>query len=133
VFLRHQDYKSCSCTILGGSDPEFLIVDLGSSASATIGVDSNFRVCTQVTLCARGGPGASAGAAGVVTLGAGTFCEGNSVSGGAFVEGGAGGFGGASANYGSEGGSADISIKPGLGGGGAAGAQLCTTKTHCLW
>ena len=63
---------------------------------------------------------------------AGTFCEGNSVSGGLFAEGGAGSFGGGSVGYGESGAAVSGGINIGVGGGAAAGSQVCLTRTMCF-
>lgn len=81
------------------------------------------------TGCGRIGPGESAGATVDFSVGEENFCEGNSASGGVFAEGGAGLFGGGSANYGTGGASATGGFNIGVGGGAAVGSQACITRT----
>jgi RHS repeat-associated protein len=114
---------------VGGS---FQQTAAGGSTSASIGVDTDWQVCVQFTTCGRIGPGQSAGITASASAGNGTFCEGNSVSGGAFVEGGSGVFGGGSVDVGTGGVSGTGAINIGVGGGAAAGTQTCITRTHCF-
>ena len=86
----------------------------------------------QFTTCGRIGPGESAGATVNFMTGEGSFCEGNAASGGVFVEGGAGLFGGGSLDYGTSGASATGAFNIGLGGGAAVGTQACLTRTWCF-
>lgn len=113
---------------LGGSIQQ---TAAGGSASATAGIDSDGKVCFQFTTCGRIGPGESLGGGIDLSIGEGTFCEGNSTSGGIFAEGGTGYFGSGSVDYGTEGSSSTTGVKLGGGYGGAAGTQACVTRTWC--
>jgi RHS repeat-associated protein len=120
-----------------GAGGSFQFGGVGASGSVTAGRDSNGRYCLQVTTCARIGPGVSAGVGVAVTGGTGTFpCEGNSLTAGAFAEGGFGIFESGSVDVGADGasGSASPTIRGrgGLGGGAAGGVQTCMTRTMCL-
>ena len=113
---------------VGGS---FQLTAVGASMSVSAGIDTVGKVCFQFTTCARLGLGESAGTAMEVAIGEGEFCEGNSVSGGVFGEGGLGPFGGFSLNGGADGVLGTTSFKSGIGAGGAGGSQVCMTRTFC--
>lgn len=117
-----------------GVDGSFMAGATGASGSATFGRDSNGRYCFQFTACGRAGAGESAGASFTANTGPGFFEEGDSVSGGAFCEGGAGAFGGGSINVNKDGVSAsgNFNMKYGGGWGAAAGSHACLTKTICI-
>ena len=86
----------------------------------------------QFTTCGPIGPGESAGVTANFTIGQGNFCEGNSASGGLFIEGGDGLFGAGSVDYGTTGASASGGVDIRVGGGASFGSQACTTRTWCF-
>jgi hypothetical protein len=112
----------------GGS---FQQTAVGASMSGSVGIDTVGKVCFQFTTSGRFGPGGSVGAAVELAIGEGEFCEGNSVSGGIFGEGGLGPFGGLSVNASADGILGSASVKSGIGVGGAGGSQVCLTRTFC--
>jgi RHS repeat-associated protein len=119
-------------TFSGGFGGSFQYGGVGASASGTLGFDTSGQICVQVTTCGRLGPGISAGATFNASIGEGNFCEGNSLSGGLFAEGGAGPFGGGSIDAGAGGASGSFNFKGGYGGGASGGAEACITRTKCF-
>jgi len=123
-------------TVVVGASGSFQSGGLGGSASIGIGqeygTENHGRVCVQMQTCGRIGPGFSGGVTAFAEVGEGSFCEGNSVSGGAFMEGGAGAFEGFEGSYGSDGISASGTIRGGIGGGAAGGTQACIKRTFCF-
>jgi RHS repeat-associated protein len=121
-------------TVSGGVGGSFQYGGVGASGSISVGIDSDFNVCLQIQTCARLGPGVSAGAGFNLSAGQGNFCEGNSLTGGVFAEGGDGIFGSGSIDAGKGGvaGPLGLNLKGGIGGGAAVGAQSCVTRTICM-
>ena len=124
-------------TVSFGGGLSFQHGGAGFSFSAYVGQergksDNAGRICTQVTSCGRVGPGESAGATGSAEIGEGSFCEGNSASGGIFAEKGFGVFEGFEANSGTQGKSASTSFRGGTGYGKSGGSQACVTRTICF-
>jgi RHS repeat-associated protein len=114
-----------------GANASFQNTAAGASMSGSAGIDSTGNVCFEFQVCGRVGPGISVGATFEGTIAQGTFCEGNSMSGGFFGEGGIGPFGGTGLAVGADGLSSTFSAKGGIGGGAAGGSQVCITRTAC--
>lgn len=119
---------------IGGS---FQYGGAGASGSISIGqergdTENSGRICVQIQTCGRVGPGVSGGVSGNVSVSEGSFCEGNSASGGVFAEGGAGVFEGGDISYGTDGIGASGGFRGGIGGGGAVGSQACVIRTFCF-
>jgi len=117
---------------VGGS---FQIGGIGASGSVSGGRDSDGRYCMVFQTCARAGPGVSGSFGFEGSFGTGTFpCEGNTLSNGAFAEGGAGILSNISVDGGgaTTGGSPNIGGRVRVGGGASAGVQSCINRTMCL-
>jgi len=99
-----------------------------ASESIAFGTDESgeFKVCWQTTTCARVGAGLATSAGAKITVNTGSLKEGNSLSGGGFVQGSL-----ASCSLKTNG--DDVSLAVTLGGAGAsAGGESCITHTKCL-
>jgi len=119
--------------VTGGFSGSFQSGGAGGSFFMGLSYDSaSGKVCLVTTTCGRVGPGAFAGTGFGGTISDGSLCDGNTISAGAFIEGGGGTFAGGSVDAGSGGSSVSGSFKGGVGGGFATGSQACITSTKCL-
>jgi len=119
-------------TISLGVGGAFQQTAAGASQSYSLGVSTSGKFCFITTTCARVGPGESAGAGVVASVSKGDFCPGNTATLGAFAEGGDALLTGGSVDVGSSGDvSGSVGFKGFIGGGAAAGSQLCVTHTSC--
>jgi RHS repeat-associated protein len=102
---------------------------LGASASSSLGIDGNGKVCFQFTKCGQIGFGLQGGLSGGVNVSEGSFCEGDSSSEGVFADGALGlGLGGSISND-EIGNISAVGAKGVVGAGAAAGKQFCATRT----
>jgi len=103
---------------------------VGGNVGTFVGVDTKGQFCAQVRTCALGGAGLDGGTGVSTRVGSGEFCEGESVEGGFFGEGGFGPFGAVAVTTGGDG--FNITGTLGGGSGAAGGGQVCIIKTVCF-
>lgn len=118
-------------SIIFGVGGAFQQTAAGASQSYSIGLSTNGKACLIATTCARIGPGESAGIGVVGSVSKGNLCSGDTATVGAFGEGGDGLLGGGSVDVGSSDISGSLSFRGFVGGGAAAGTQICATHTSC--
>jgi hypothetical protein len=125
------DSDSSGGKILIGGRGSFFFGGAGGTLGGSIGVDSNFKFCGQVTTCARLGVGAAVGGTGTLTVGKGTFIEGTDLSVGVFGNVGLGPFGSINTQTSVTTGNTSVTGAYGGGAGASGGAQMCVTETIC--
>ncbi len=136
--------------ILVGGGGSFHLILVGKGSSFSFGFDSSGNLCVVGEVCNTFGLGVSGGTGLTGSVGSGGLCTGESHSGGVFVEGGAGVYGGGTLSTAVSGGGlvpeggSQTPVPPsdqstsfgrgifGYGGGGSGGFIGCTQQTSCI-